>query len=71
VSASWTMIVFWFPCLVAWVVKGLILRWGGMRLYAKARPFFLGLVLGEFSSAVVWTVFSFITKTPAPFFPWP
>jgi len=71
VSASWTMIVFWFPCLVAWVVKGLILRWGGMRLYVKARPLFLGLVLGEFSSAVAWTVFSFVTRAPAPFFPWP
>lgn len=71
VSASWTMIVFWFPCLIAWAVKGLILRWGGMTLYATARPFFLGLVLGEFSSAVVWTVVSFITKGPAPFFPWP
>lgn len=70
-SASWTMIVFWFPCLVAWVVKGLILRWGGMRLYATARPLFLGLVLGEFSSAVAWTVYSFVTKMPAPFFPWP
>ena len=71
VAPSWTMIVFWFPCLVAWVVKSLILRWGGMRLYRTARPFFLGLVLGEFSSAVVWTVFSFITRAPAPFFPWP
>lgn len=70
VSASWTMIVFWFPCLIAWCAKGLILRWGGMRLYAQARPFFLGLVLGEFSSSVVWSVFSFITKSPAPPFPW-
>lgn len=71
VSASWTMIVFWFPCLLAWVVKGLILRWGGMRLYVAARPLFLGLVLGEFTSAVCWTIFSFITRAPAPFFPWP
>ena len=71
VSASWTMIVFWFPCLVAWVLKGLILRWGGMKLYVAARPLFLGLVLGEFSSAVIWTIFSFITGAPAPFFPWP
>ena len=71
VSASWTMIVFWFPCLLAWVVKGLIQRYGGMRGYRQARPFFLGLILGEFSSAVVWTVFSFATRHPAPAFPWP
>jgi hypothetical protein len=71
VSASWTMIVFWFPCFVAWLVKVLILRYGGMRLFVQARPFFLGMILGEFSSAVIWTIFSFITKNPAPWFPWP
>jgi hypothetical protein len=71
VSPSWTMFVFWFPCFVAWAVKLLVLRYGGMRLYATARPFFLGLVLGEFGMAVAWTVYSFITRHPAPFFPWP
>jgi hypothetical protein len=70
-SASWSLIVFWFPFLVAWVLKVLILRYGGMKLYRRLRPAFLGLVLGEFTSAVGWTVFSFITRQPAPFFPWP
>ncbi|MEM2080185.1 MAG: DUF6785 family protein [Nitrososphaerota archaeon] len=30
---------YWFPCLVAWVVKGLILHYGGMRLYRKLIPY--------------------------------
>jgi hypothetical protein len=71
VSASWTMIVFWFPCFVAWLIKVFILRYGGMRLFIQGRSFFLGLILGEFASAVIWTIFSFITKHPAPWFPWP
>jgi hypothetical protein len=70
-SASWTLIVFWFPCFVAWLVKTLILRYGGMRLYVRMRPFFLGMILGEFGMAVFWAVVSWIFNAPAPFFPWP
>jgi len=68
---SWTMSVFWFSCFVAWLVKSLILRYGGMKLYVKARPWFLGMVLGEFGMAVVWTLISAITGAPTPEFPWP
>jgi len=70
IAPSFTMIVFWFPCLIAWIVKVLILRWGGMKVYLNLRPFFLGLVLGEFSAAVLWTVITFIIKTHAPAIPW-
>lgn len=68
---SWTMMVFWFPCLVAWLLKIVMLRYGGMRLYARARPLFLGMVLGEFTMAVLWTVPSLFWRTPTPAFPWP
>ncbi len=57
-SVSWTVSVFWFSALIAWMVKSAILRYGGMQLYAKARPWFLGMVLGEFGSAVIWTLIS-------------
>lgn len=69
--ASWTLIVFWFPCLVAWVLKALVMRYGGMRFYVRARPFFLGMVMGEFSAAVVWAVVAWAANVPAPVFPWP
>jgi len=68
---TWTMMVFWFPCLVAWLAKLVILRYGGMRLYTRLRPFFLGMVLGEFTAAVLWTVPSVFWRTPTPAFPWP
>lgn len=70
-SASWTMIVFWFPVLIAWLVKYPVMRYGGVRLYRKIRPFFLGMVFGEFSMAVLWTLVSWVANVPAPFFPWP
>jgi hypothetical protein len=70
-SASWTVIVFWFPMLVAWLLKLLTIRYGGMRLYAAARPFFLGMIFGEFTLATLWTLISIIWDTPVPTFPWP
>ncbi|HZO90655.1 MAG TPA: DUF6785 family protein [Chthonomonadaceae bacterium] len=71
-SGCWTMMVFWFPCFVAWLCKVFLLRYGGMQLYAKARPFFLGMVLGEFTTAVLFTLPALYNRfTPTPFFPWP
>ncbi len=71
-SGTWTMMVFWFPCFVAWLFKVLILRYGGMKLYARARPLFLGLVLGEFTTAILFTLPALYDRfTPTPSFPWP
>ncbi len=69
--ASWTMIVFWFPCFIAWCLKSSIMRYGGMRIYVLARPFFLGMVMGEFSMAVIWALVAWAANAPAPAFPWP
>ncbi len=70
-APSWTMYNFWFPCFVAWVFKSTLLRYGGMKLYSKARPVFLGLIMGEFVAAVFWTAASAVLNSPAPQFPWP
>jgi hypothetical protein len=69
-SGSWSMIVFWFPLLVAWLVKGGIVRYGGMTTYMRLRPLFFGLILGEFAQAVLWAAISGIWRTPVPSFPW-
>ncbi len=48
VSSSWAMGYMWFPLFIAWLCKTAILRAGGLALYRRALPFFLGLVFGEF-----------------------
>jgi len=62
--------VFWFSCLLTWIIKGLILRYGGMRLYTRAKPWFIGMILGEFGMAVIWVLISALTHVTAPAFPW-
>ena len=44
----------WLAIFMAWMFKATILRYGGVRLYRVMVPFFLGLALGEFSTAVLW-----------------
>ncbi len=46
----------WFSVLVAWLLKAIILKYGGAKAYRLLRPFFLGLVLGAFGSAGMWLV---------------
>ena len=38
----------WLPIFVAWLLKVLVLRYGGLKMYRQALPLALGLVVGEF-----------------------
>jgi len=45
----------WGPFLLVWLAKTVILRIGGMRLYRRLIPLFLGVVIGHFFVAgVIW-----------------
>lgn len=46
----------WFPFLLAWSAKSLILRYGGPRLYRQAQPFFVGLVVGDLLNGALSTI---------------
>ena len=55
ISSTYTIVSYgWFSIFLAWCFKGLILRYGGVHLYRTLLPFFLGLVLGEFTTACMW-----------------
>jgi hypothetical protein len=69
-SGCWSMAEFWFPCFIAWVFKSLAIRYGSMTFYTKARPFFLGLVLGEFAIMVIFVILNRFWGISAPSFPY-
>lgn len=49
----------WFPMLVAWACKATLLRYGGLKLYRGAIPFFLGLAIGHLLiGGLLWPLFS-------------
>ena len=70
ISFSWNLQAYWLCFLLAWAIKYPLMRYGGMRSFRKARPFFLGLILGEFNMALLWTLITLVADVPAPYFPW-
>jgi hypothetical protein len=54
VSGSWSMALFAPSILVSWLLKTLILRYGGMGAFRPASMFFMGLILGEFLAGAIW-----------------
>jgi hypothetical protein len=51
----------WFSIFIAWLVKVIILKLGGISLYRRTRPLFLGLILGSFATSGVWILIDFLT----------
>ncbi len=46
---------YWFPTLLIWAIKGVILHYGGLQGHRRLIPFFLGLTLGHYlMTGVLW-----------------
>lgn len=56
VGASFSLMRLWLPLFTSWLLKTLILRYGGLKGYRRALPFFLGLIVGEFTAGFVRTL---------------
>jgi len=62
VTSNKTMSFFWFSIFLSFVFKYVCLKQGGLRLYRRAIPFFLGLVLGEFIVTSFWGTLAMILQ---------
>ncbi|MGQ9456091.1 MAG: DUF6785 family protein [Armatimonadota bacterium] len=70
VSSSWSMHRLWLPMFIAWIIKLVILRYGGLKLYRRALPLFLGVILGECVVGSFWTIWGICFDIPSYAF-WP
>ena len=53
---------YWSAIMIAWLIKTLVLRYGGYRAYRKTLPLMFGLVLGEYCMGAFWSVLSVILR---------
>lgn len=51
----------WFSFFLGWLCKVMILKYGGVNIYKKIIPFFLGMIIGAFFSAGLWNIINFFT----------
>jgi len=54
----------WLPILIAWLLKVLVLRYGGLRAHAALIPLMCGVILGEFVVGPFWSSLSVILEKP-------
>jgi hypothetical protein len=55
---------WWLPLVVCSILKGAIIRYTGMRGYRQAVPFFMGLVLGQYTISCLWSLVALWVNEP-------
>ena len=61
---------YWFSIFLVWLLKGRLVNYGGMRAYRAARPFFLGLLMGQAVALGVWYSVALCAGLPYGGVPW-
>lgn len=57
-AMSWGTRRIWFSIFLGWLIKSLIVRFGGASLLAASRPVLLGLIFGEAAAIAFWLTVS-------------
>lgn len=55
--------MLWFSIFWGWLLKTIILRYGGLKGYTVFLPFFMGLIVGDVLNAIVWIIVGYLTQT--------
>ena len=61
ISSMWMTDTIMLSVFLSWMIKGIILKYGGPGLYNRSKPFFIGLVVGQFTSMGFWLVVDYFT----------
>jgi hypothetical protein len=64
VSSTYGMRDYWSMFLLVWLIKRLLLKYGGLKLHRQVMPLFFGMILGEFAVGGFWAILGIILKTP-------
>jgi hypothetical protein len=57
---SYAIKMVWFSVFVGWLLKAIAVRFGGASLLNRARPMFIGLIVGEAGAAAFWLVVTLV-----------
>lgn len=63
VSPAWIMASLWFPFFVAWALKSIVVRAGGLRAYDRSKPIAFGVIIGQIVVCGFWLLIDIATGT--------
>jgi hypothetical protein len=63
-APDWTVGTIWMPLMIGQMVKTLVMRYSGPRIYRKLVPLALGLILGEFVIGGLWEILALFLQRP-------
>ena len=69
VSSGYPITRLWLSFFIGWLVKSLLLKFGGADSVAKFRPFMIGLILGNAAAMVLWMIYGFFADAQIPYWP--
>lgn len=61
VSSMWMTDTIVLSVFLGWLIKLLILKYGGPALYQRGKPLFIGFIVGQFTSMVGWVLVDGVT----------
>ena len=64
ISGTYQVHLVWVPLLIAWIIKVNVLRYGGLKVYKSAMPFFFGLIVGQLSMGCLWGIIGIVFNIP-------
>jgi hypothetical protein len=53
----------WFSFFLGWMCKWTAIHYGGKATYDRIRGIFIGLVVGQLSAILFWTLFALLNNT--------
>jgi hypothetical protein len=60
---TWPIGQLWFAIFLGWLIRTLVLRFGGARMYLQARPPMLGVIIGEAVAAGFWLIMGIVINS--------
>lgn len=59
----------WLSFFLGWLIKTMLMKYGGSAAYMRARPFMMGLILGNATAMVFWMIFGLFKGSQIPYWP--
>jgi hypothetical protein len=60
--SAWAMYKLWFSALAAFAIKAVVLRYGGLRVYNRLKPMFIGVIFGGFVIPAILLIVDILAK---------